>query len=63
MSCAPIEAHVASIVDHPNASVTIGIPTEIFDRDIRPDAVVAAFDSGVLKRDYGARHATTTKRA
>ncbi|KAF8754377.1 Acetamidase formamidase [Rhizoctonia solani] len=63
MSCAPIEAHVASIVDHPNASITIGIPTEIFDRDIRPDAVVAAFESGTLKRDYGAGHATTTKRA
>ncbi|KAG8734322.1 hypothetical protein FRC11_006123 [Ceratobasidium sp. 423] len=63
ISCAPIEAHVASIVDHPNASVTIGIPTEIFDRDIRPDAVVAAYEAGTLKRDYGASHATTTKRA
>lgn len=63
MSCAPIEARVASIVDRPNASVTIGIPTEIFDRDIRPDAVVAAYEAGALKRDYGASHATTMKRA
>lgn len=63
MSCAPIDARVASIVDHPNASVTIGIPTEIFDRDIRPDAVAVAFEAGILKRDYGAYHATTTKRA
>jgi hypothetical protein len=62
MSCAPIESHIASIVDHPNASVTIGIPAEIFDRDIRPDAVVAAAEAGTLKRDYDA-HATTTKRA
>lgn len=62
MSCAPIESHVASIVDHPNASVTIGIPTEIFDRDIRPDAVVAASEAGTLKRSYEP-HATTTKRA
>ncbi|CAE6423257.1 unnamed protein product [Rhizoctonia solani] len=63
MSCAPVEARIASIVDHPNASVTIGIPAEIFDRDIRPDAVVAAYEAGALKRDYGASHATTTKRA
>ncbi|QRV89553.1 acetamidase/formamidase [Ceratobasidium sp. AG-Ba] len=62
MSCAPIEAHVASIVDHPNSSVTIGIPTEIFDRDIRPDAVIAAAEAGTLKKSYEA-HATTTKRA
>ncbi|KAG8705297.1 hypothetical protein FRC08_001735 [Ceratobasidium sp. 394] len=62
MSCAPIESRVASIVDHPNASVTIGIPAEIFDRDIRPDAVVAAAEAGTLKRSYDA-HATTTKRA
>lgn len=36
LSCAPVEAHVASIVDVPNACVTIALPTEIFERTIHP---------------------------
>ncbi|KAG5722824.1 Formamidase, partial [Termitomyces sp. T112] len=36
LSAAPIESHISSIVDSPNACVTIGIPTAIFDQDISP---------------------------
>lgn len=47
LSAAPIEAHIAAIVDSPNACVTIGLPTAIFDRDIKPQA------EGLERRDYG----------
>lgn len=47
MSAAPIESHVAALVDTPNACVTIGLPTAIFDRDIMPHP------DGLEKRDYG----------
>jgi len=36
LSCAPIQGHVASIVDVPNACTTIGLPMDIFDFDISP---------------------------
>jgi formamidase len=36
LSACPTESHIASIVDIPNACVTIGIPTEVFDFDILP---------------------------
>ena len=36
LSCAPIQGHVASIVDAPNACTTIGLPMDIFDFDISP---------------------------
>ncbi|MFD1706984.1 formamidase [Siminovitchia sediminis] len=36
LSSAPVEGHVAGIVDIPNACCTIGIPTQIFDKDITP---------------------------
>lgn len=38
MSCAPIQGHVAGIVDIPNACTTIGLPMDIFDFDISPAA-------------------------
>lgn len=31
LSAAPVQAHLAAIVDSPNACVTLGLPTEIFD--------------------------------
>jgi formamidase len=46
LSAAPVEAHVAAIVDVPNACVTMGLPIHIFDRDIRPT------DDGLEKREY-----------
>lgn len=36
LSSAPVEGHVAGIVDIPNACCTIGIPTQIFEKDITP---------------------------
>lgn len=36
LGAAPIEAHLSSVVDIPNACATLYLPTEIFDFDIRP---------------------------
>ncbi|MDX6752176.1 formamidase [Geminicoccaceae bacterium 1502E] len=38
LSCAPIEGRVGGVVDIPNACVSIAIPTEIFEFDIKPNA-------------------------
>lgn len=48
MSCAPIQGHVAGIVDIPNACTTIGLPMDIFDFDISPAAAARA-----ERRDMG----------
>lgn len=47
LSCAPIQGHIAGIVDIPNACTTIGLPMDIFDFDIRPETKAE-------KRDLGA---------
>ncbi|KAF5379822.1 hypothetical protein D9615_005795 [Tricholomella constricta] len=47
LSAAPIESHVGAIVDSPNACVTLGIPTGIFEHDILPRP------EGFAKRDFG----------
>lgn len=47
LSCAPVQGHIAGIVDIPNACTTLGLPIDIFDFDIRPEAEV-------VKRDLGA---------
>ena len=55
MSCAPIQGHVAGLVDIPNACTTIGLPMDIFDFDISPsvtkptelDLGSCAFETGV----------------
>ena len=36
LSCAPIQGHIAGIVDIPNACTTLGLPMDIFDIDISP---------------------------
>ena len=36
LGAAPIEAHLSSVVDIPNACATLYLPTDIFDLDIRP---------------------------
>lgn len=51
LSCAPVQGHVAGIVDIPNACTTIGLPLDIFDFDISPAAAAAA--GGVKKLDMG----------
>jgi len=38
LGTAPIEGRVAGVVDIPNACVSIAVPTEIFEFDIRPNA-------------------------
>lgn len=38
LSTAPVEGHIAGIVDIPNACCTLAIPTSIFEFDIRPNA-------------------------
>ncbi|OIW26389.1 Acetamidase/Formamidase [Coniochaeta ligniaria NRRL 30616] len=55
LGCAPIQGHVAGIVDIPNACVTLSLQDELFDFDILPAAFPhkkldmgnCAFESGV----------------
>ncbi|KJA25071.1 hypothetical protein HYPSUDRAFT_199987 [Hypholoma sublateritium FD-334 SS-4] len=47
LSAAPVESHVGAVVDSPNACVTLGIPTGIFDHDILPNV------DGLVKKDFG----------
>jgi formamidase len=46
LSCAPVQGHVAGIVDIPNACTTLGLPMDIFDFDISPSAAVKRMDMG-----------------
>ncbi|OTA89305.1 hypothetical protein M434DRAFT_14612 [Hypoxylon sp. CO27-5] len=46
LSSAPIQGHVAGIVDIPNACTTLGLPVDIFDFDIMPSGPVKALDMG-----------------
>lgn len=61
LSSAPIQGHVAGIVDIPNACTTLGLPVDIFDIDIMPsgpakglDMGSCAFESGVAKGEITA---------
>ncbi|TGJ86243.1 hypothetical protein E0Z10_g2543 [Xylaria hypoxylon] len=56
MSCAPIQGHIAGIVDIPNACTTLGLPMDIFDFDVSPsgpgkplDMGTCAFETGVAE--------------
>ncbi|RHZ53644.1 acetamidase/formamidase family protein [Aspergillus thermomutatus] len=46
LSCAPVQGHIAGLVDIPNACTTIGVPMDVFDFDIRPEAEVVKMDMG-----------------
>ncbi|GAB7347570.1 hypothetical protein MBLNU459_g4458t1 [Dothideomycetes sp. NU459] len=46
LSCAPVQGHIAGIVDIPNACTTLGLPIDIFDFDIRPEAPLQKLDMG-----------------
>jgi formamidase len=46
LSCAPIQGHIGGIVDIPNACTMIGLPRDIFDFDIGPEAPLAKQDMG-----------------
>ncbi|KAG7090091.1 hypothetical protein E1B28_011708 [Marasmius oreades] len=47
LSAAPIDSHVAAVVDSPNACVTLALPIGIFERDILPKP------DGLEKLDLG----------
>jgi len=49
LGCAPVQGHVAGIVDIPNACTTLGVPVDIFGFDILPGAKVEE----ELKKDMG----------
>ena len=46
LSCAPVQGHVAGIVDIPNACTTMGLPMDIFDFDISPHLPAEKRDLG-----------------
>ncbi|PWY90956.1 formamidase [Aspergillus heteromorphus CBS 117.55] len=46
LSCAPVQGHIAGLVDIPNACTTLGVPMDIFDFDIRPESDVTKLDMG-----------------
>ncbi|KAJ9648999.1 hypothetical protein H2199_000912 [Coniosporium tulheliwenetii] len=46
LSCAPVQGHVAGIVDIPNACTTMGLPMDIFDFDISPHTPAQKRDMG-----------------
>ncbi|KIK63572.1 hypothetical protein GYMLUDRAFT_259300 [Collybiopsis luxurians FD-317 M1] len=47
LSAAPVESHVAALVDSPNACVTLALPLGIFEHDILPK------EEGLKKLDFG----------
>ena len=60
MSCAPIQGHVAGIVDIPNACTTLGLPVDIFDFDILPSASVKKLDMGTCAFETGVEEGKVT---
>ncbi|KAI5852399.1 formamidase [Durotheca rogersii] len=54
LSSAPIQGHVAGIVDIPNACTTLGLPVDIFDFDIMPSAPAEILDMGNCVFETGA---------
>ncbi|KAK5958053.1 hypothetical protein OHC33_001243 [Knufia fluminis] len=52
LSCAPIQGHIAGIVDIPNACTTIGLPVDIFNFDIMPGAEIKKLDLGSCPMAY-----------
>ncbi|RYP60781.1 hypothetical protein DL770_009930 [Monosporascus sp. CRB-9-2] len=55
LSCAPIQGHVAGIVDIPNACTTMGLPMDIFDFDISPSAPAMVMDMGTCAFETGVK--------
>ena len=64
LSCAPIQGHVAGIVDIPNACTTLGLPIDIFDFDISPSAAPAkSRDMGTCAFETGVKEGEVTSGA
>lgn len=59
LSSAPIEGHLAGVVDVPNACTTLGLPMDIFDFDISPSAEVTQRDMKSCAFVTGSTHALT----
>ncbi|KAI1809763.1 formamidase [Poronia punctata] len=60
MSCAPIQGHVASIVDIPNACTTLGLPMDIFDFDISPVGPAKAMNMSSCAFETGVKEGKVT---
>ncbi|KAI5925607.1 formamidase [Camillea tinctor] len=64
LSCAPIQGHIAGIVDIPNACTTMGLPMDIFDFDISPSGpgpkAAAALDMGSCAFETGVSEGKVT---
>lgn len=56
LSSAPIEGHLAGVVDVPNACTTLGLPMDIFDFDISPEAEIQKKDMGNCAFVLGTDH-------
>lgn len=59
LSSAPIEGHIAGVVDVPNACTTLGLPLDIFDFDVSPSAEIQDRDFGSCAFVTGAKHSLT----
>lgn len=60
MSSAPIQGHIAGIVDIPNACTTLGLPMDIFDFDISPSGPAKALDMGSCAFESGVQEGAVT---
>ncbi|KAI1371894.1 formamidase [Hypoxylon crocopeplum] len=60
LSCAPVQGHVAGIVDIPNACTTLGLPVDIFDFDIMPSGPAKALDMGTCAFETGVTEGEVT---
>jgi len=61
LSCAPVQGHVAGIVDIPNACTTLGLPMDIFDFDISPSGPAKKMDMGSCAFETGVTEGKVTK--
>lgn len=46
LSCAPIEGNLAGVVDIPNVCTTLGLPIDVFEFDISPEAEIKEQNMG-----------------
>ncbi|PBP18716.1 transmembrane protein UsgS [Diplocarpon rosae] len=60
LSCAPVQGHVAGIVDIPNACTTLGLPMDIFDFDISPTGPAKKLGMGDCAYETGASEGRVT---
>jgi formamidase len=60
LSCAPVQGHVAGIVDIPNACTTMGLPMDIFDFDISPSGLAKKLDMGTCAFETGVAEGKVT---